>query len=108
VVPSSFAIPYFQLDTDIVEHRVFDNGTEWRVVLGVDISEYQESGSSVPLRCAAQTVQSLAIVNGSVEFDLISVEGTRHEARYPCCDYPVIDITYYLNIRRKKLFYQLP
>src|SRR4051812_4943668 len=27
--------------------------------------------------------------------------------RYPCCDYPAIDITYYLNIRRKKLFYTI-
>uniref|UniRef100_A0A915DFB3 Neurotransmitter-gated ion-channel ligand-binding domain-containing protein n=1 Tax=Ditylenchus dipsaci TaxID=166011 RepID=A0A915DFB3_9BILA len=41
---------------DVVEHISYDNGTEWRVELGVDISEYQES----------------------VEFDLLSVVGTRH------------------------------
>ncbi|KJH46577.1 Neurotransmitter-gated ion-channel transmembrane region [Dictyocaulus viviparus] len=51
--------------------------------MGVDISTYQES----------------------VEWDLLSVLGTRHEKWYPCCDYPSIDITYYLVIRRKKLFY---
>ncbi|GMR54310.1 hypothetical protein PMAYCL1PPCAC_24505, partial [Pristionchus mayeri] len=58
-------------------------GIEWTVERGIDISEYQES----------------------VEFDLLSVVGKRHEKYYPCCDYPSIDITYYLNIRRKKLFY---
>uniref|UniRef100_A0A915DGL7 Uncharacterized protein n=1 Tax=Ditylenchus dipsaci TaxID=166011 RepID=A0A915DGL7_9BILA len=81
-----FELDMVHLDTGyVVEHISYDNGTEWRVELGVDISEYQES----------------------VEFDLLSVVGTRHEKRYPCCDYPVIDITYYLNIRRKKLFYTI-
>ncbi|KAI1712822.1 neurotransmitter-gated ion-channel ligand binding domain-containing protein [Ditylenchus destructor] len=80
-----FELDMVHLDSDVVEHISYDNGTEWRVELGVDISEY------VP----------------SVEFDLLSVVGTRHEKRYPCCDYPVIDITYYLNIRRKKLFYTI-
>ncbi|CCD73567.2 AcetylCholine Receptor [Caenorhabditis elegans] len=55
----------------------------WKVERGVDLSNYQES----------------------VEWDLLSVEGIRHKKWYPCCDYPSIDITYYLHIRRKKLFY---
>uniref|UniRef100_A0A914CH19 Neurotransmitter-gated ion-channel transmembrane domain-containing protein n=1 Tax=Acrobeloides nanus TaxID=290746 RepID=A0A914CH19_9BILA len=53
--------------------------------MGIDISEYVEN----------------------VEWDLLSVVGTRNERRYPCCDYPVVDITYSLNIRRKKLFYTI-
>ncbi|GMT01297.1 hypothetical protein PENTCL1PPCAC_23471, partial [Pristionchus entomophagus] len=67
---------------EVVEVRTTE-GIEWTVERGIDISEYQES----------------------VEFDLLSVVGKRHEKYYPCCDYPSIDITYYLNIRRKKLFY---
>ncbi|EGT50679.1 hypothetical protein CAEBREN_05701 [Caenorhabditis brenneri] len=57
----------------------------WKVERGVDLSNYQES----------------------VEWDLLSVEGVRHKKWYPCCDYPSIDITYYLHIRRKKLFYTI-
>ncbi|CAP20664.2 Protein CBR-ACR-6 [Caenorhabditis briggsae] len=56
-----------------------------KVERGVDLSNYQES----------------------VEWDLLSIEGIRHEKWYPCCDYPSIDITYYLHIRRKKLFYTI-
>ncbi|KAL3093139.1 hypothetical protein niasHT_022589 [Heterodera trifolii] len=78
-----FELDMVHLDTDVVEHVSQENGTVWNVELGVDISEYQES----------------------VEFELLSVTGRRHEKRYPCCDYPVIDITYFLKIRRKKLFY---
>uniref|UniRef100_A0A0M3HQM7 Neur_chan_LBD domain-containing protein n=2 Tax=Ascaris TaxID=6251 RepID=A0A0M3HQM7_ASCLU len=77
------------LESDDVQLTVVDNDTEWRVQMGVDISEYQES----------------------VEWDLMSAEGTRHKKWYPCCDYPFvsesIDITYYLTIRRKKLFYTI-
>ncbi|KHN83906.1 Acetylcholine receptor subunit alpha-type unc-63 [Toxocara canis] len=73
------------LESDDVERVVVANDTEWRVEMGVDLSEYQES----------------------VEWDLMSAEGTRHKKWYPCCDYPSIDITYYLRIRRKKLFYTI-
>lgn len=33
------------------------------------------------------------------------VPGRRHWLKYPCCDAPFIDITYYLHLRRKTLFY---
>ncbi|CAD5206911.1 unnamed protein product [Bursaphelenchus okinawaensis] len=68
---------------DSVKRILSDGTTEIRVEVGVDITEYQES----------------------VEFDLLSVVGSRHERYYPCCDFPAIDITYDLAIRRKKLFY---
>ena len=60
-----------------------NNNTKWRVNQGIDISEYQEA----------------------VEWDLLGVVATRHRKFYPCCNYPVIDITYTINVRRKKLFY---
>ncbi|CAI4231701.1 unnamed protein product [Auanema sp. JU1783] len=69
--------------TDEVEKIVENDELVWHVKRGVDISDYQES----------------------VEWDLLSVAGRRHEKWYPCCDYPSIDLTYYLQIRRKKLFY---
>ncbi|VDM76408.1 unnamed protein product [Strongylus vulgaris] len=72
-----------RLLSDDVHHVVRNNESGWDVERGVDISAYQES----------------------VEWDLLSVLSTRHEKWYPCCDYPSIDITYYVQIRRKKLFY---
>uniref|UniRef100_A0A1I7ZG55 Neur_chan_LBD domain-containing protein n=1 Tax=Steinernema glaseri TaxID=37863 RepID=A0A1I7ZG55_9BILA len=71
--------------TDNVSKELENGETVWRVERGIDVSEYQES----------------------VEWDLLTIVGTRHEKRYPCCDYPAIDITYSLNIRRKKLFYTI-
>uniref|UniRef100_A0A0R3PLI5 Neur_chan_LBD domain-containing protein n=1 Tax=Angiostrongylus costaricensis TaxID=334426 RepID=A0A0R3PLI5_ANGCS len=69
--------------SDDVRYVQHNNDSVWDVQIGVDVSGYQES----------------------VEWDLLSVFGTRHEKWYPCCDYASIDITYYLQIRRKKLFY---
>jgi nicotinic acetylcholine receptor len=60
-----------------------DGSTELKVDIGIDITEFQEA----------------------VDFDLLSVVGRRHEKYYPCCDFPAIDITYDVAIRRKKLFY---
>ncbi|CAB3407734.1 unnamed protein product [Caenorhabditis bovis] len=72
------------LSTDIVNQTIDEKGENvWKVENGVDLMSYQES----------------------VEWDLLSVEGVRHKKWYTCCDYPTIDITYYLIIRRKKLFY---
>ncbi|KAK6019436.1 acetylcholine receptor subunit alpha-type unc-38 family protein [Ostertagia ostertagi] len=110
--------------SDDVKYVVRKNESEWDVERGVDVSAFQES----------------------VEWDLLSVLGTRHEKWYPCCaiirhiselmqhawrvsskvdqhrvlnpsitsrkmfiyvpgSSRSIDITYYLQIRRKKLFY---
>uniref|UniRef100_A0A183C4W0 Neur_chan_LBD domain-containing protein n=1 Tax=Globodera pallida TaxID=36090 RepID=A0A183C4W0_GLOPA len=71
-----FELDMVHLDTDVVEHVSQENGTVWNVELGVDISEYQES----------------------VEFELLSVIGRRHEKRYPCCDYPWLFYTVNLMI----------
>ncbi|PIO68935.1 Cation transporter family protein [Teladorsagia circumcincta] len=80
---SGTQLDLMHLLSDDVKYVVRKNESEWDVERGVDVSAFQES----------------------VEWDLLSVLGTRHEKWYPCCDYPSIDITYYLQIRRKKLFY---
>ncbi|CAH1797308.1 unnamed protein product [Owenia fusiformis] len=48
-----------------------------------DISTYQPSG----------------------EWDLIGVSGIRNVEKYDCCPDPYLDITYTINIRRRKLYY---
>ena len=56
-----------QLDPPENVKEVINNDLkEWSVELGIDISEFQES----------------------VEWDLMSVVGTKHVLSYPCCDYP--------------------
>ncbi|KAL6730928.1 hypothetical protein Aduo_001847 [Ancylostoma duodenale] len=80
---SGTQLDLMHLLSDDVRYVVRNNESGWDVERGVDVSAYQES----------------------VEWDLLSVLGTRHEKWYSCCDYPSIDITYYLQIRRKKLFY---
>ncbi|CAJ0593787.1 unnamed protein product [Cylicocyclus nassatus] len=80
---SGTQLDLMHLLSDDVHYVIRNNESEWDVERGVDVSAYQES----------------------VEWDLLSVLSTRHEKWYPCCDYPSIDITYYVQIRRKKLFY---
>lgn len=43
------------------------------------------------------------ITNG--EWDLLGVPGKRNEIYYNCCPEPYIDITFYINIRRRTLYY---
>ncbi|CAD6194789.1 unnamed protein product [Caenorhabditis auriculariae] len=80
---SGTQLSLIHLKTDEAKLEKEDDHSVWKVERGVDLAQYQES----------------------VEWDLLSVNGVRHEKWYPCCDYPSIDITYHLQIRRKKLFY---
>lgn len=57
-------------------------GIEWTVERGIDISEYQVRTLIFDLYFEHEYHQE------SVEFDLLSVVGKRHEKYYPCCDYP--------------------
>ncbi len=58
---------YFQLDPPDNVNEIMKNGVKaWTVERGIDITEFQES----------------------VEWDLMSVVGTKHMNFYPCCDYP--------------------
>ncbi|XP_031566330.1 neuronal acetylcholine receptor subunit alpha-10-like isoform X2 [Actinia tenebrosa] len=41
----------------------------------------------------------------SGEWDLLSAPVQRNVVKYACCKYPYIDITYYIHVRRKVLFY---
>ncbi|CAJ0944557.1 unnamed protein product, partial [Mesorhabditis belari] len=71
---------------------------------GDQVEEHEENGekqSSVPLGVDLSQFQE------SVEWELLAAKSTRHERWYSCCNYSSIDITYYLKIRRKKLFYTI-
>ncbi|KAG5315505.1 ACH1 protein, partial [Acromyrmex insinuator] len=41
----------------------------------------------------------------SVEWDILEVPAVRHERFYTCCNEPYLDITFYITMRRKTLFY---
>ncbi|XP_018369529.1 PREDICTED: acetylcholine receptor subunit alpha-like [Trachymyrmex cornetzi] len=41
----------------------------------------------------------------SVEWDILEIPAVRHERYYTCCDEPYLDITFYITMRRKTLFY---
>jgi nicotinic acetylcholine receptor len=60
------------------------NDTEW-VEEGIDLSAYYHS----------------------VEWALIRVSAQKHIVYYPCCEYPFNDLTFYITLRRKTLFYTI-
>lgn len=66
-----------------VEELIIEDQFVWLVKKAIDLSSYYPS----------------------VEWDIMEVPGRRHWLRYPCCDAPFIDVTYYLHLRRKTLFY---
>ena len=41
----------------------------------------------------------------STEWDVMTVPAVRNEKYYPCCEEPYPDIFFYLELRRKSLFY---
>ncbi|KAG5344499.1 ACH1 protein, partial [Acromyrmex charruanus] len=41
----------------------------------------------------------------SVEWDILEIPAVRHERFYTCCNEPYLDITFYITMRRKTLFY---
>lgn len=43
----------------------------------------------------------------SVEWDLISVSARKNIFYYPCCPEPYPDVTFYIRLRRKTLFYNI-
>ncbi|CAH1792635.1 unnamed protein product [Owenia fusiformis] len=47
----------------------------------------------------------LAIYESNGEWDLVSVDAERHSILYNCCPEPYIDVTYYIKIKRKPLYY---
>ena len=43
------------------------------------------------------------VLNG--EWDVLSAYQVRHVVKYTCCEEPYIDLTFYINMRRKTLYY---
>uniref|UniRef100_A0A0N4ZGY4 Neur_chan_LBD domain-containing protein n=1 Tax=Parastrongyloides trichosuri TaxID=131310 RepID=A0A0N4ZGY4_PARTI len=83
---------YSSLEVDIFhpeKHRMVLNSeiheTVWYIENAIDITEFQES----------------------IEWDVVEITGLKHKVKYPCCEKYWIDITYNINIRRKKFFYTI-
>lgn len=55
------------------------------IEVGLDLSEYYENG----------------------EWDLMSCKAEWHSVKYPCCDEVYLDVTIYLVIRRKTLYFMI-
>ncbi|CAH1792587.1 unnamed protein product [Owenia fusiformis] len=47
----------------------------------------------------------LAAYESNGEWELMSAEAIRHSITYNCCAEPYIDVTYYIKIKRKPLYY---
>lgn len=47
----------------------------------------------------------LSLYFGSDEWDISRVAGRKNRVKYPCCKDPFSDITFYITVRRKTLFY---
>ncbi|CAH1793299.1 unnamed protein product [Owenia fusiformis] len=47
----------------------------------------------------------LSAYEPSGEWELLSTDAIRHSLMYNCCTEPYIDVTYYINIKRKPLYY---
>ncbi|CAJ0578204.1 unnamed protein product, partial [Mesorhabditis spiculigera] len=88
---------YGGLEVDL-QHRDENVVSEFETVEGID-GTHEE-----PILVVKDGID-LSDYYPSVEWDILSVPGMRHEKRYPCCESPFIDITYEIKLRRKTLFY---
>ena len=43
----------------------------------------------------------------SIEWDIMNVSAKKNIIRYPCCDEPYPDVSFYIRMRRKTLFYTI-
>uniref|UniRef100_A0A0K0G044 Acetylcholine receptor subunit alpha-type unc-38 (inferred by orthology to a C. elegans protein) n=1 Tax=Strongyloides venezuelensis TaxID=75913 RepID=A0A0K0G044_STRVS len=82
---SSLEVDIFHPEKQKMVHGYEDYKTVWYIENAIDIDEFQES----------------------IEWDVVEITGLKHKVKYPCCEKYWIDITYYINIRRKKLFYTI-
>ncbi|CAH1792588.1 unnamed protein product [Owenia fusiformis] len=62
------------------------------------------SGLELDLRCKTDSAD-LASYESNGEWDVMSVNAERHSILYNCCPEPYIDVTYYIKIKRKPLYY---
>ena len=76
----------FQVDVKHFWHERLHTSNESALVNpGVDLNAYYESG----------------------EWDLMAASAKKNILRYPCCDEPYPDVSFYIRLRRKTLFYTI-
>ncbi|KAL1243932.1 Acetylcholine receptor [Trichinella spiralis] len=78
-----FEVDLIHYDKDDVQITRENGRLVWIVPNGVDLSDFLPS----------------------TEWDVMAVPVKRHEERYECCRAPYIDITFYIYLRRRTLFY---
>ena len=82
----SWSYDGFQVDVKHFWHERLATSNETAVVdPGIDLRSYYES----------------------VEWDLMSVSAKKNIIKYPCCDEPYPDVSFYITLRRKTLFYTI-
>ncbi|KFD58288.1 hypothetical protein M514_01051, partial [Trichuris suis] len=80
-----FEVDLIHYDKDKEEITLENGRMVWIVANGVDLSDFLPSA----------------------EWDIMAVPVKRHEERYECCRAPYIDITFYIYLRRRTLFYSV-
>ncbi|KRX47290.1 Acetylcholine receptor subunit alpha-type unc-63 [Trichinella murrelli] len=80
-----FEVDLIHYDKDDVQITRENGRLVWIVPNGVDLSDFLPS----------------------TEWDVMAVPVKRHEERYECCRAPYIDITFYIYLRRRTLFYSV-
>ncbi|VDP09030.1 unnamed protein product, partial [Soboliphyme baturini] len=80
-----FEVDLVHYDAERVSVSEENGKMVWTVSNGVDLSDFLPS----------------------TEWDVMAVPVKRHEERYECCRAPYIDITFYIHLRRRTLFYSV-
>ncbi|CAL1283244.1 unnamed protein product [Larinioides sclopetarius] len=62
-------------------------------------------GFQLDLRLASEDGGDLSTYITNGEWDLIALPGTRNVIVYACCPEPYVDVTFYIHIRRRTLYY---
>nr|XP_042908637.1 neuronal acetylcholine receptor subunit alpha-7-like [Parasteatoda tepidariorum] len=62
-------------------------------------------GNQLDLRLSNEEGGDLSTYITNGEWDLIALPGKRNEIIYACCPEPYVDITFYIHIRRRTLYY---
>ncbi|XP_018350056.1 PREDICTED: acetylcholine receptor subunit alpha-like isoform X3 [Trachymyrmex septentrionalis] len=74
----------------------------------VDLRHVDESTNETEIKKSNGVVDvgiDLSEFYTSVEWDILRIPAVRHEKFYTCCREPFLDITFYITMRRKTLFY---
>ncbi|PAA46756.1 hypothetical protein BOX15_Mlig029137g2 [Macrostomum lignano] len=101
---------WFPFDTQICKLKFgswsYDGGTlDLRLKCSNESLDTTEKRLSDPQRCSEVGQADLETYITSGEWSLEGVPGVRTAAKYDCCPYPFIDLSYFIRIRRRTLYY---